>query len=84
MMEYMDFYDIAEYGNEVWRGKFQPREIAKNAYDYFEEFKESMQKPRVTPTIQNLLELLDEDGSETALEFANNIRYELNLLTVEK
>lgn len=43
-----------------------------------------MQKPVVTPTIQSLLELLDEDGSETSLEFANNIRYDLKLITVEK
>lgn len=81
---YSDFYDIAEYQNETQRAKFTPKEIAENAYDYLCEFQESMQKPKVTHAIQELLELLDEDGSETALEYANMIRYELKLNTVEK
>ena len=38
MMEYSDFYDIAEYGNEHWKGNFTPKEIACNAYDYMRDF----------------------------------------------
>ena len=34
MLEYVDFYTIAEYGNENWKGSFTPREIANNAYNY--------------------------------------------------
>lgn len=78
MMNYGDFYDIAEYGNENWKGNFTPKEIAENAYEYLEEFRESIGN-RITHTIQDLLELLDEDGSETALEYANMIRYDLEL-----
>lgn len=84
MLTYGDFYDIAEHQNETQRGKFTPKEIAENAHELLCEFEESMQKPKVTHAIQELLELLDEDGSETALEYANMIRYELKLNTIEK
>lgn len=83
-MTYSDFYDIAEYGNENWKGNFTPKEIAENAYDYLCEFQESMESIRVTPVIQELLRLLDEDRSEAALYYANMLRYELKLNTVEK
>ena len=38
MMEYSDFYDIAEYGNEHWNGNYTAKEIACNAYDYMRDF----------------------------------------------
>ncbi len=82
-MTYGDFYDIAEYGNTNWKGNFTPKEIAENAYEYLCEFQESMGREIVTHAISNLLELLDEDGSENALDYANMIRYELGLVTVE-
>lgn len=83
-MTYGDFYNIAEYQNETQRAKFTPKEVAENAYEYLCEFEESMIHARVTHAIQELLQLLDEDGSEIALEYANMIRYELKLNTVEK
>lgn len=83
-MTYSDFYDIAEYGNANWKGNFTPKEIAENAYDYLCEFKESMEHTRVTHTIQELLELLNTDRSEIALEYANILRYELKLNTIER
>ena len=30
MLEYADFYDIAEYGNENWKGSFTQKGIANN------------------------------------------------------
>lgn len=83
-MSYGDFYDIAEYGNTNWKGGFTQKEIAENAYEYLCEFQESMERRVPTNAIQNLLELLDEDNNEESLHYANMIRYELNLLTVEK
>lgn len=83
-MVYSDFYDIAEYQNETQKAKFAPKEIAENAYEYLCEFQESMGRKYPTSTIQELLQLLDEDGGETALEYANMLRYELKLNTVEK
>ena len=41
MLEYSDFYDIATYGNNHWRGKFTPKEVACYAYDYWCEFQHS-------------------------------------------
>ena len=38
MLEYADFYDIAEYGNENWKGSFTQKGIANNAYDYKAEY----------------------------------------------
>ena len=38
MMEYSDFYDIAEYGNEHWNGNQTAKEIACKAYDYMRDF----------------------------------------------
>ena len=47
MLEYTDFYDIAEYGNEHWKGSFTPREIACNAYEYKAEYDYSICSPFV-------------------------------------
>ena len=44
MLEYADFYDIAEYGNENWKGSFTLREIACNAYDYKVEYDYSIKQ----------------------------------------
>ena len=44
MMTYDDFYKIAEYGNENWKGNFTPREIACNAYDYKAEYDYSIKQ----------------------------------------
>ena len=35
MLEYGDFYDIAEYGNANWDGSYTQREVACNAYNFF-------------------------------------------------
>lgn len=72
-MEYADFYDIAEYGNANWRGKFTPKEIACNAYDYLCEFEESKGKGKLTPVMDDLCELLEEDKTEEALKWKDEI-----------
>ena len=41
-MEYGNFYDIAKYGNEAWRGFFSQKEIAENAYIYLQYFKDTV------------------------------------------
>ena len=57
-MEYADFYDIAVYGNENWKGSFTQKEIACNAYNYFVDFEYSKAKGTVVSTIQELIDLL--------------------------
>ena len=79
-MEFNDFYTIAEYGNENWKGSFTPREIACNAYNYLVDFEQSKARGgHISSTIQELLRLLDEDDSEEANHFATQIRKELGL-----
>ena len=50
MLEYSDFYDIATYGNNHWRGKFTPKEVACYAYDYWCEFQHSKANGVMTNT----------------------------------
>ena len=78
-MEYEDFYDIALYGNETWKGSFSQKEIACNAYDYKMDFDYSKDTGTLASTIYELLKLLDEDSSEEAKDWALNIRRELNI-----
>ena len=61
MLEYADFYDIAEYGNENWKGNFSPREIANNAYDYKVEYDYSIKQGKSTRTMIELCKLICED-----------------------
>ena len=81
MLGYDFFYDIAEYGNANWKGKFTPKEIACYAYDYLIEFEGSKKKGsyHISLTIQELLRLLDEDGSEECYFWASEIKNELGL-----
>ena len=81
MLGYDFFYDIAEYGNANWKGNFSPKEIACYTYDYLVEFEESKAKGgyHISSTIQELLRLLDEDGSEECCFWASEIRSELRL-----
>ena len=73
-MEYSDFYDIAEYGNENWKGCFTLKEIACNAYDYKAEYDYSIKQGKPTHTMIELCKLICEDmGKEIE-----------NILTVEK
>lgn len=77
MLEYKDFYEIAEYGNENWKGSFTPREIAENAYDYLCEFETSKETKYMTHTMVELVKLLNEDGSEEGSYWAEQIVTEI-------
>lgn len=78
MMRYSDFYDIAEYGNKHWRGKFTPKETAENAFGYWLAFQSS--KPtQIANDIKILLDNLDADNTEEARYFATSIREELEI-----
>ena len=77
-MNYEDFYNIAEYGNENWKGSFTPKEVACNAYDYMCEFKYSKRDGKPNHTMRELIKLLKEDGTEECLEWAERITREIN------
>ena len=76
-MEYSDFYDIAEYGNENWKGSFTPKEVAQNAYDYLCEYEETVKQGKETHTIKELLKLLQEDNDNSKNE---NVSYWIEML----
>ena len=82
MLEYSDFYDIAEYGNERWKGNFSPREIACNAYDYLCEYQVSKIKGKPTHTMIELCKLICEDMDYT--DYAEIQEESENALTIEQ
>lgn len=60
-MTYGDFYNVAEKGNELWKGNFTPKEIAQNAYDYKAEYDLSLTQGKPTHTMVELCKLICED-----------------------
>ena len=87
MMEFSDFYDIAEYGNEHWNGNYTPKEIACNAYDYMRDFEWSKKAfvtdGEIAGTIRELTKLLSQDGSEEAKHWLYQIADELGLIDMD-
>ena len=61
MLDYSDFYDIAVYGNENWKGSFTPKEIACNAYCYHADYEQSRIEGKLIGSMPGLLELLNQD-----------------------
>ena len=82
MLDYADFYNIAEYGNENWKGSFTPREIACNAYDYKAEYDYSIEKGKPTHTMIELCKLICEDMDYS--NYAEIQEESKNSLTVEQ
>ena len=81
-MEFNDFYTIAEYGNDIWKGSFTPREIANNAYDYKAEYDYSIEQGKPTHTMIELCKLICED-----MDYADYVEIQKeseNALTVEQ
>ena len=82
MMTYDDFYKIAEYGNQNWKGCFTPREIANNAYDYKVEYDYSIEQGKPTRTMIELCKLICEDMDYA--DYAEIQEESENALTVEQ
>ena len=82
MLDYADFYNIAEYGNENWKGCFSPREIANNAYDYKAEYDYSIKQGKPTRTMIELCKLICEDMDYA--DYAEIQEESENALTIDK
>lgn len=82
MMTYDDFYIIAEYGNENWKGSFTIREIACNAYEYKVEYDYSIKQGKPTRTMIELCKLICEDMDYA--DYAEIQEESENALTVEQ
>ena len=76
-MTYVDFYNIAAYGSENWKGNFSPREIACNANSLWEDFLWSKSERIVPRTIVSLVKNLKEDDTEQSRKWISQIREEL-------
>lgn len=82
-MNYERFYDIAEYGNQAWKGSFTSKEIAMNAYAYYADFQWSKENGVIAQTIQELAKLLAEDGTEECKDWLYDIATELDLIDMD-
>lgn len=83
MLDFGRFYDIAEYGNKMWKGCFSAKEIAENAYLYYADFQWSKENEKVSFVIQELAKLLAEDGSEECKEWLYEMATELGLIDMD-
>lgn len=80
-MEYADFYDIAVYGNENWKGSFTAKEIACNAFEYYTEY-QIRQNGKPNYCIGELIKLLQTDLSNMS-EFdpdKEQVKYWISML----
>lgn len=62
-MTYKDFFELATWANESWRGSFTAAEIAENAHTYTIEYNALGCSSEI---IKSLLEQLLQDGSDEA------------------
>ena len=83
MMDYADFYDIAEYRNANWKGNYTQKEIACNAYDYYADFLWAKENEVFCITIRELCKLLAEDGGEECKNWLYQIANELGLIDMD-
>ena len=44
------FYDLAVYANDNWGGGFTEKEIAMNAFDYYNEYLLSVERSKYSST----------------------------------
>ena len=72
-MTYTFWYDVAEYMNELNRGKFTARELAENAFELYESFRNCIIFHKVMPDIAELVEQLK--GTTYAEEIESEIEY---------
>ena len=55
------FYDLAVYATDTWGGGFTEKEIAMNAFDYYNEYLLSVKRSNPTMDISILLDNISED-----------------------
>lgn len=85
-MDFGFWYDVAVYCNANWKGGFTPKEIAENAFEYWCEWKTTLDSDKVTANIDDLMHQLHEDycnGNKEPLEFLETIVRELECQGIE-
>lgn len=83
---YEFWYDVATYDNTNWKGNFTPKEIAMNAFEYWCEWKATLDSDKVTANLDTLMQQLHEDycnGSVEAIKLLEAIVDELKYQGIE-
>lgn len=79
-MKRKDFYELAKYTNETWKGNFAQREILKNAYNYYCDYA-WMRKNKTVPL--NLQFLIDNLKMDTLSgEDSDKVKYWIKQLQI--
>ena len=74
-MKYQDFFEIARYGNENWKGYYTEEEVIQNAKNYQENYDWSKANGQVDDyTTMFLLNNLAEDWANGNYEVAKWLR----------
>ena len=60
-MRRKDFLDLAEYGNNAWKGSYTKREILENAGKYYLGYIYALKTGHISSTIKYLIDNLKED-----------------------
>lgn len=60
-MRRKDFLDLAEYGNNAWKGAYSKREILENASNYYSDYIYALKTGHISSTIKYLIDNLKED-----------------------
>ena len=60
-ISYLDFYKIAKYANNAWKGNFTREEISNNAVVYKSDYDYSVEKDKVSGSMQVLVRMMAED-----------------------
>ena len=85
-MDFGFWYDVAVYGNANWKSEFTPKEIAEGAFEYWCEWKATLDSDEVTVNLDTLMHQLHEDycnGSKEAINLLETIVDELKYNDIE-
>lgn len=80
-MDFEDFYDLAKYYNNVSGNGYTEKEVAKNAYEYYEEYKQARETGEVNDILQYIIDMLrlDSTDNDDCAYWYSRIASELNL-----
>lgn len=82
-MTYSDFYDIAEYLNEINRNVFTAKEVACYAADYYADFLWSKENEEIAYNLKELAKILGDDDSDECHDWLYEITKELDLFDTD-
>lgn len=81
-MRRKDFLDLAEYGNNAWKGAYSKREILENAMNYYSDYQWSKKNGKTTDMIRFLVDQLSYDylsGERQVVSWMKTMLHELKI-----